>query len=173
MNTHRPSAWRTAVRDGGLAGLLSLAAMATRGRLENGSAAGPINAPSHWLWGEPALRQDGWSMRYTATGLAIHQGSAIFWGVLHQWLRQRDRRADTAVRDAIVTTAAAAFTDLALTPARMTPGFERRISPRGLAWTYALFAVGLVIASRQGTKRGAARATAAAVRPSARAGRLE
>jgi hypothetical protein len=141
--------WRAALRDGGLAGLTSLAALAVCGRLQTGSAAAPINAPSHWIWGDRALRQDGWSLRYTATGLAIHQGSAVFWGLLHQWLRRRNPRPGTLVRDAIVTSAAAAFTDLALTPPRLTPGFEQRLSPRGLAWTYALFAVGLAVASHR------------------------
>lgn len=158
MKTPTPSPlWRAALRDGGLAGLTSLAALALCGRLQTGSAAAPINAPSHWLWGDRALHQDGWSWRYTATGLAIHQGSAVFWGLLHQWIRRRDPRPGTIVRDAIVTSAAAAFTDLALTPPRLTPGFEQRLSPRGLAWTYALFAVGLALASSrsaQGAQRG-------------------
>jgi hypothetical protein len=145
------------LRDGGLAGLTSLVAMGICGRLQTGSAAAPINAPSHWIWGERALHQDGWSLRYTATGLAIHQGSAVFWGLLHQWMRRRDSRPGTVVRDAIVTSAAAAFTDLALTPPRLTPGFEQRLTPRGLAWTYALFAVGLAIASSRSGSGGASR----------------
>jgi hypothetical protein len=135
---------------GNLAGIASAVALAWRGRRERGSAVGPVNAPSHWVWGDAALGQDTPSWRYTVVGMAIHQASAMMWGLLYERLWASRRSAQTLprqVRDAAVATAAAAAVDLLLTPKRFTPGFERRLSPRGLVWTYGLFAMGVAIGS--------------------------
>ena len=40
----------TILSSGALAGLLSMAALALRGRAQAGSAAAPLNAVSHWLF---------------------------------------------------------------------------------------------------------------------------
>ena len=147
--------WKQALRDGmapgALAGLSSLAALAWRGRRENGSALAPLNAPSHWVWGDRALQQDGPSWRYTGLGLLIHQGSAMFWGVLYERFfagTERSTRLSADLRTAVVATAAAATVDLALTPKRFTPGFEKRLSPRGLLIVYLGFALGVAAGSR-------------------------
>jgi hypothetical protein len=135
---------------GNLAGVASMAALAWRGRREIGSAVAPVNAPSHWLWGDAALRQDAPSWRYTGVGMLIHQASAVMWGVLYEWLWAARRPAQTVpnqLRDAAIATAAAAAVDLLLTPKRFTPGFERRLSPSGLVWTYGLFALGVAAGS--------------------------
>jgi hypothetical protein len=44
-------------------------------------------------------------------------------------------------------TAAAAVVDLALTPQRSTPGFERRLSARSLVMVYGAFALGVAAGS--------------------------
>ena len=132
---------------GAAAGICSLLALAVRGRVELKSAVAPVNAPSHWLWGDAALRQRKWSWRYTGAGLAVHQASAVMWGL---WHARRSSQPPAPLRDAAVTTATAALVYLALTPRRFTPGFEQRLSPRGLAWVYAAFAVGLALGSRAG-----------------------
>jgi hypothetical protein len=128
-------------------GLLSAAALLWRGRSELRSAAAPINAPSHWVWGDRALREDRTSLRFTLTGMVTHLASAMFWGVLYDHLRRRHARPTVthAVSDAAVVTATAACVDLIVVPQRLTPGFERRLSTRGLAWVYASFAAGLVL----------------------------
>lgn len=153
MNTSND--WRAGVRAGMLAGGLSLMALAVRSRTDTGSVAAALNAPSHWLWGDRALREQGWSWKYTGTGVAIHQASALLWGVLHQ---RRRAASENAVAAAASTTAGAAFVDLALTPRRFTPGFERRLSPAGLVWVYALFATGLCAASVLQSRRDASAA---------------
>jgi hypothetical protein len=138
------------VLTGNLAGLASMAALAWRGRQETGSAVAPLNAPSHWLWGDRALRQDGPSWRYTALGVVIHQASAVMWGLIYERLwasKQPPGSLSHQLRDAAVATAAAATVDLVLTPKRFTPGFERRLSPQGLLWTYGAFAIGVALAS--------------------------
>jgi len=58
----------TILSSGALAGLLSMAALALRGRAEAGSAAAPLNAVSHWLFEERALHLDRADLRHTALG---------------------------------------------------------------------------------------------------------
>ncbi len=147
--------WKQALRDGHwtgqVAGLVSTAALVWRSRRETGSTCAAINAPSHWLWGDPALECDDPCWRYTALGLLVHQGAAVFWGVLYErWFptasRARPLHAD--LRSAALATSLAATVDLVLTPRRFTPGFERRLSGRSLWWVYAGFALGVAIGSR-------------------------
>lgn len=137
--------WRAGVAAGLAAGLTSWLAMAWRGRRDAGAATIALNAPSHWLYGPRAVNQRGVSWRYTAPAVLIHFGSAVFWGVLHA-----HRRTGPAhpVRDAAASTATAAFVDLALTPRRLRPGFDQRLSPSGLAWVYGAFALGLLLSDR-------------------------
>lgn len=135
------------VLTGTLASLVSGAALAWRGRRENGRALGPLNAPAHWLWGQESLRRDGASLRHTLTGMVIHHVSSLFWAVFYEMLRLRRTRPTpaNAVGDAAALTAVAAAVDLQLVPQRLAPGFERRISGRGLVWVYAGFALGLAL----------------------------
>jgi hypothetical protein len=46
-----------------------------------------------------------------------------------------------------VTSALACVVDFKMTPKRLTPGFEHRLSRKALGGTYLLFAVGLAIGS--------------------------
>lgn len=146
--------WKRAFKDavvvGSVASLTSLAGMAFYSRRENGTVWPALNAPSHWLWGEPALAEERPSLRYTAAGLAIHHLSSGFWGVLHQKaLDDGERRKSFAalLRDAAVTTAVAAVVDLQVVPKRLSPGFEHRLSKAALAAVYGWFALGLAAGS--------------------------
>src|SRR5690554_3549235 len=146
---HRPSPSATirhAVVAGSLASLLSAAALAAAGRRENRSAAAPVNAVSHWYWGDPALRKRRADARHTLSGYLIHHGASVFWAGLYAWVA-RDRpvlREPTgAVLGSLPTAALACFVDFRLTPARLTPGFEHRLSRPALAGVYAAFALGL------------------------------
>lgn len=146
--------------DGTLAGLLSTAVLAWRGRHDDGSAAAAINAPSHWVWGREALRQDGIDARHTLLGQAVHHGSGLLWAGVYSWMQSR-RRPSVArvIGDAAVVTAMAALVDLKLTPERFTPGFERRLTNRSLWMVYGSFGVGLAMGGlsalrREGKLRG-------------------
>lgn len=152
--------WTQAARDGlwpGLAsGLLSLGVLAWRGRKETGSAFAPVNAPSHWVWSDRALRRDDASWRYTGVGALVHQGAAVFWGVLYERFvasRHAPHPLHADLRDAALATAAAATVDFVMTPRRFTPGFEKRLSTRGLLWVYAGFALGVALGSRAVRRR--------------------
>lgn len=132
---------------GSLASLISAAVLAWRGRRENRRALGPLNAPAHWLWGKQSLRRDDASLRHTLTGMLVHHVSSLFWAVFYELLRTRRTRptAANALGDAAAVTVVAAAVDLQLVPQRLTPGFEQRLSKRGLAWVYASFAAGLAL----------------------------
>jgi hypothetical protein len=86
-------------------------------------------------------------VRHTVVGQVTHHASSLLWAAVYAWLRGR-RPAPTAlnaVGDAAAVTALAAVVDLKLTPQRLTPGFERRMSSSGLAMVYASFGVGLAL----------------------------
>jgi hypothetical protein len=146
--------WKKALREGAIAGsvasLASTAALAAVGRRENGSAAAPINATSHWLWGRPALRKDRPSLRHTLTGYAVHHGASVFWATLHArvWgTRPQARQPGPALAGAAAAAAVACFVDYRLTPERLTPGFEHRLSRKAMFAVYACFALGLAAGS--------------------------
>lgn len=142
--------WREGLLAGSVASLLSAAALAVAGRRENGHAAAPINAVSHWVWGRPALRANGNSLRHTLVGYGVHHAASVFWGTLHAWAwgcRPQAKRAMPAAAGAAATAAVACFVDYHLTPERLTPGFEHRLSSKALLAVYACFALGLAIGS--------------------------
>jgi hypothetical protein len=136
-----------AVVDGALASALSAAVLAWRGRVETGSAAAALNAPSHWIYGAPALRRNAATLRHTVTGTVIHSVSGVFWALFYRALRAARSQPTplNAVVDAAAVTAVAAVVDLRLVPERLTPGFERRLKRSSLIAVYVAFAAGLAI----------------------------
>lgn len=139
---------KQAVMSGTLSSILSIVMLAVRGKRDAGTAVGPLNAPSHWLFGKEALRADGLSWRHTLTGLVIHQASSMLWGLMYdQIFRKKNKRNGVGglAAGAIGLTAAAALVDLKMVPSRLTPGFEHRLSRKSLVLTYGAFAAGLAI----------------------------
>ncbi|MBK9134609.1 MAG: hypothetical protein IPM15_09835 [Betaproteobacteria bacterium] len=143
------------VSSGLLAALLSGAALAWRGQRETGSAAAPVNAIAHWFWPRTAFKEDGVTMRYSGTGLTTHVLSSLFWSGIYTLARRARRRPTpaNAVADAAAITAVAAAVDLVVVPKRLSPGFEERLSPRGLTWVYVAFGTGLAVAGWVAARR--------------------
>ena len=144
--------WTTSMQRGLVSGaassVVSTVALALLGRGEAGSAYAPTNAVSHWIWGDEAAEHDGFSLKYTITGYAFHHLSATFWSVLFEHLAgekldRKDLRVTLAASAA--TSALACFADYKLTPQRLQPGYEKRLSKKSLAGVYAAFAVGLAL----------------------------
>jgi hypothetical protein len=133
---------------GAAASLLSTLALAVLGKREAGSAYAPTNAVSHWIYGDKAARHDSPSARYTLPGYLIHHGSATFWSVIFERLcgGLLDRK-DPALTLGVGTAASAVacFTDYQLTPERLHPGYEKRLSRPALALVYGSFGVGLAL----------------------------
>ena len=127
--------------------LTGAAALWWRARRDVGRPVAPFNAPSHWLWGDRAISQQRASLRYTGVGTLTHVASSLFWAALYDALRGRRRHPTpaNAVTDAAITAGVAACVDLVVVPKRLTPGFERQLSDRSLAWFYVAFAAGLAI----------------------------
>lgn len=138
------------------ASAVSLAALLWRGRKDTGSSAAPVNAVSHWLWPEQALRRNSATWRYTGSGALIHVGASMVWAALFEWRRSRVRQESTVTDvlvDAAAVTAVATVVDLQLTPKRLTPGFEHRLSARSLFIVYAGFAAGLALSGALSRRR--------------------
>ena len=107
-----------------------------------------LNAPSHWIFGDKGIQQSRPSWRYTGTGQAIHHASSLLWGGLYEAaLPPRPQGTARLVGTAFVAAALAATVDLRVVPWRLSPGFQTRVSPSGVGWTYAAFALGLVLGS--------------------------
>ena len=146
------SNWITPVKrglvGGSVASVLSTAALATLGKREAGSAYAPTNAISHWVYGNKAALQDKPSLKYTATGYAIHHASSLFWAVLFERVAGKllDRKKPlTTLEVGAAAAAVACFVDYKMTPERLNPGYELRLSKPSLAVVYGAFGVGLAL----------------------------
>ena len=137
--------WRRTCASGTAAGLCAAGAAAYGARSEGSTACAPINAVKPCLWPERAVRQLGFSVRYTLLGLAIHQASAIFWALLFERLAPRaPLEHPTATIAAAAATAATAYCiDYHVVPKRLTPGFEAHLGPRSMTRVYVGLAIGL------------------------------
>ena len=164
----RPAATLNWLWSGTLASVLSALALAWHGRRRHGSSVSLLNAPSHWLHGEHALRANMPSWRFTFWGLLIHQLSSLWWAALYEglirWARPGagpDRPVPTEppspvaatpvdaarpVALAAAVTLLAWFVDTRAVPPKLRPGFERRASRAGIACVYGAFGAGLLIA---------------------------
>jgi hypothetical protein len=131
---------------GALASLTSTAALALRAKQESGSMFGGANAISHWLWGDKAFYRDEPSWKYTLVGYGIHHASSLFWAAIFEQVAEKvlDRKSVGVTTAAAAATAAVAcFVDYNMTPKRLHPGYEERVSRKSLALVYGAFAVGL------------------------------
>jgi len=128
-----------------VAGLGAAGAAAYGARKEGGTACAPINAVTHCIWPERAVRERGFSVRHTLLGLGIHQAAAVFWALLFERIVPRAPRAHPAgvIAAAAATAATAYCVDYHFVPKRLTPGFEAHLGPRSMTGVYLGIAVGL------------------------------
>ena len=165
MNAHSGT-WRKAIRNGlvpgTVASIASTISLLILGRIELGETVAPINGPSQWIWGRHAPFKNHFSLRYTVAGYVIHHAASVFWAILHERLRQHLSQGIQGKNKSILATSAAITTaayvvDFNLTPRRLTPGFEKRLSKRGLFIVYGTFALGLaagaLISTRSPSRR--------------------
>ena len=107
----------------------------------------PINATSHWLYGDRAARVRRASVDHTTIGLLTHQAATIFWALSFETsLAVRPVRGAPALaaRAAQIATLAA-IVDYTVTPKRFTPGWELVLSKRAMAAAYIALAAGFTI----------------------------
>jgi hypothetical protein len=132
------------------AGLASVAAIALLAKVERRPVLGPINASSHWLWGDAdAARpaKDGRAdLAHTAVGGATNIGAGLFWGAILGALRNPARNAPgQLVRDGALLGAVAGVLDYGLLPRRLSPGWELALSGRSVVLAMAAMATGAVL----------------------------
>ncbi len=146
------STWGNAIGKGMLSGSIASVAstivLSLRGQQEEGTAYAPTNATSHWLWGQRAIRRNGPSARYTLVGYAIHHASSTLWAVIYEkWLGQQPvwRSPAPVLAGGTAVAALACFVDYRLTPKRLRPGFEQRLSKGSLVLVYGAFGLALGI----------------------------
>jgi hypothetical protein len=151
--------WSDALRRGAVTGTVASAtsalALALCSHSENRSPFSAMNAVSHWLWGDKAASHDQPSMRYTLLGYGIHHASSVFWGVLFERWFRRTLAQGSVAPTALAGTAMAAVAcavDYKLTPQRLHPGYEQRLSKASLVLVYAAFGAGLALGAYAGRK---------------------
>jgi hypothetical protein len=152
--------WRPTLREGLIAGsvasVVSTAVLLAAGRKEPRRAVAPVNAISHWIWGGLALHQNEPSLRHTLTGYLIHHAASVFWAVIHARVwgeRPQAKRPVPALAGSVAAAGVACFVDYRMTPQRLTPGFEHRLSRPAMAGVYAGFALGLALGSLLAARR--------------------
>lgn len=124
-------------------------ALAVLGKLENGRSLGPINAVSHIIWGKEAIKANGFDARHTLLGSLLNAVALTGWAGVHELLMPRHRRpsAQRALLSGAAVSSLAYITDFHVVPKRLTPGFEEKISRKGLLAVYAVLAVALAAGS--------------------------
>jgi hypothetical protein len=145
------AAFGQALVTGTTASLLSAAMLALCGRIVRGTAAGPNNGPSQWVWGENAAYERRATLRNTALGYAIHHVMSIGWATLHEKHVVDPNRAISLPRRltaCAATSAFACFVDYCIAPRRLRPGFEKQLGKTSLFLVYAAFALGLAAGQR-------------------------
>ena len=145
---------RRAALSGTCASLLSTGMLACGGSVDCGSAFAPVNAVSHWIWGERAMHASRPSVRHTVLGYVIHHAMSVFWAAFYEGAMavgdahriacpSARPTAPARVLGGLAIAGIACFVDLKCTPHRLTPGFERRLSPGMLALVYVAFGLAL------------------------------
>ncbi|MGY8525579.1 hypothetical protein [Paracidovorax citrulli] len=138
------------LQSGTCASTLSTLALACAGHFETRHAVAPVNAISHWIWGDRAIHVNWPAWRYTAVGYLIHHATSVFWAAFYEGWTSRSperRRTFAAVGAGLAVAAVACVVDLKFTPRRLTPGFERRLSPLSLGLVYLAFGLALPLAT--------------------------
>jgi hypothetical protein len=134
-----------------IASVATTAAALLLGKKEAGSAAAPLNATSHIVWGDEAADHDESDWQHTALGALLNTGAMVSWSLVQQLLPRPKGWVGAALSGASVS-ALAYVTDYYVVPKRLTPGFEKRLSARGLFLIYtalaAALAGGAVLAAR-------------------------
>lgn len=138
-----------ALTSGSFAGLVTTAAISLAGERESGNAIAPINATSHVLWGDDeASRADAVDLKHTVPGLLINTGAGVFWALVHELVleRARPRNGMAAAASGAAVAALAYVVDYHLIPRRLSPGWELRLSRRGVALGFATLGACLALA---------------------------
>jgi len=145
-----------ALATGKLATIATATTIAICGKAELDNPVAPINAVSHIVFGEEAAKQDQLSLKYTGTGLVLHDAACTSWAALHEQFFgsavQKGNVPAAFVGGGLIS-AIAYITDYYLVPKRLTPGVEKRLSNRSLVAIYTVLALSLAFGSLLNAQR--------------------
>ena len=145
-----------ALATGKLATVATATTIAVCGQAELDNPVAPLNAVSHIVFGEEAARQDGLSLKYTGTGLLLHDAACTSWAALHEQFfgkSVQQGNVPSAFVGGGIISAIAYVTDYYLVPKRLTPGVEKRLSNRSLLAIYIVLALSLAFGSLLNAQR--------------------
>jgi len=129
---------------GSAVALATTVVLALRARAEGRHPVQPLNSTSHWYLGEAAGRSQALDLPHTVGGYLTHHAASLLWAGVYEGLR-RWRPQRHPLGDAAAVSALAAFVDYAVVPKRLTPGWEKVVTPQSIALAYV--AMGLVLAT--------------------------
>lgn len=121
---------------------VTTALLAVLARGEGRHPVQPVNSTSHWFWGDTAGRSREYDLRHTLLGFITHHGASVLWAGIFQAIR-RKRPKDSVVMDSVGVALIAALVDYGLVPKRLTPGWEKVVSPGSIALAYVAMAAAL------------------------------
>lgn len=138
------------LRDGAVRSQLiaasAAAAVAAVGQIENRDGIAALNTISHIAWGDEGFEHAELSVKYTGAAIVLNQVSVTSWALLHEWIfgkaRDEGQWGVSLAGGALVSTLAY-IVDFKLAPDRYKPGFETKLSSRGLIAVYVLLALAL------------------------------
>ena len=139
----------SAMVSGTVATATSAAALALLASAEGKGMAQPLNATSHWLYGDEAAGFRHRDIDHTIVGYATHHAATTFWALVFEaWLARRPVREPLAIAGgAAAVSALAAVVDYTITPKRFTPGWELVLSKRAMGLAYGAMGLGLAAAA--------------------------
>lgn len=134
---------------GALASAATTAAVAVLGKMDDGSAAGPINAVSHILWGDKDADTDAVDAPHTITGAGLNAAAVTAWAGVHELFMPKEGRPSVqcALMVGVAVSTIAYVTDYHVGPKRLTPGFEKRLKPGAVFSVYVVLALFLAAGS--------------------------
>jgi hypothetical protein len=132
---------------GTVATAFTMTALALLASAEGRAPLGPVNASSHWLHGEDAVKDGQADLAHTGTGFATNHLACIFWALPFEYRLAGQKRLTPAaiLRDACATAGMAAAVDYGLMPKRLTPGWEDAVTARSVIGAFGAMALGLAV----------------------------
>jgi hypothetical protein len=138
VNGPSRAAARNIIVMGAISTVITTGTLIACGQIEIGNAAQPLNAISHIIWGDTSATMQTASLKYTATGLLLHTMAMVMWSTFYEFVFGRliGVRARWAVFAGVAVSVIAYLTDYYVVPDRLSPGFEKVLSPQS---TFAVF----------------------------------
>lgn len=150
LNTHlMGTRMQHTLATGAMASAATIAAVAVLGKMEDGTAAGPINAVSHILWGDEDADTDAVDAPHTIAGAGLNAAAVTGWAGSHELFMPKEGHPSVqrALMVGAAVSAIAYVTDYHVVPKRLTPGSEKRLKPHSLFGVYAVLALSLAAGS--------------------------